>query len=92
MFRLVKRLLGIVSPSDPGKLAVIGMIMVEGVKAGIENSEHRHQELLASGMLPEKVRETMLNEMVSDPGFLAFTEHNEMIARRSFGYYDEEGE
>ena len=70
-----------------------GQRMIADMKRGMDKSDARRAELLASGMTPEEVQAVMIREMFADPGFPAAMAHAEGVVRRSFGtLYEDDDE
>jgi hypothetical protein len=96
--RLIRRLLGVRSPSEwvptgggeAARWADIGASMIEGMQRGMELAEAERAALIASGMTPEEAQAVMLRDLVlnTDPVML---EYSRGVVMRSFpGIYDDE--
>lgn len=98
--RLLRRLLGIRSPSEwvfvdgiPVRVKGFQARMVEGFRLGIEQANARRAELLASGMTPEEAQAVLVREMLSDPGLPALLDYSRGVVMRSFGtLYEDDDE
>lgn len=88
----IGRVLSRLRPSPSRDAAAFGHWLIGEMKRGIEATEARRAELLASGMSPEEARAVLWREMYTDPGFPAFLAHAEGVAKRSFRtlYEDDE--
>lgn len=92
MLSLLKRLRRRLRPSQSKAWAEVGERLIDSMKRGIDETEARRAELLASGMTAEEAQAELLREMFADPGFPAMMAHAEGVARRSFPtlYEDDE--
>jgi hypothetical protein len=92
VFSPLRRLRRRLRPSPSQAWAEVGERLIDSMKQGIDETEARRAELLASGLTAEEAHAVMWREMITAPGFPAMMAHAEGVARRSFPtlYEDDE--